>query len=268
MSDSTAPNSAYRFSSQEFLGNTGGVEPSKVPIDITSALWHLWTKYWLAILITTVVGYILPTVVVERVLQIKLDGFDAQTFRSNPLPSIFAVILTVWEVLASAYLTLFILNKEYHLNVDGRAYVLKTWPILLLSFLVYLGLMIGALLLIIPSIIFYCATVVAGPVLLVEEENVIGSIKRSIDMTRGHRWTIFWGTIGYVIFLVLLAFGLGLLVWPVIEAVGGNFSFAEIGAFFDPVYDVAGTLFPIAIYSGLRKFWRGDEPDELASLFD
>lgn len=265
------PSSSYKFDSRDFLGDERDgrvIQPAIVTMDVTSALWRLWTKYWLAILITTLMGYFLPSVFAQRVLGLTAAGNTLDGFLSAPVAGLFSMIQSLWGVMACAYLTYFILAKEYQLSIDWQAYVQKTWPIFLVSVLLILGMILGFLLLIVPGIIFYCASIVALPLLLIDEEDPINAIRRSFVMTKGQRWTIFWASVAYTIILILCMFVVGLVVMPVFEAVGEILSFEEIGEFFDPIYDIAFALFPVAIYEGLRKLWRGDAPEQLASVFD
>jgi hypothetical protein len=91
----------------------------------------------------------------------------------------------------------------------------KFWPVLGLVLLVFLGVALGCILLIVPGIILALAWSAAQPALVLEDRGVFGSFKRSLDLTRGKRWSIFLlyflvGLIAVVIEVVLQAFSGGL----------------------------------------------------------
>lgn len=86
------------------------------------------------------------------------------------------------------------------------------------TFLFGLGVAFGLVLLIVPGVIFALAYFLYGFVIADEVTDPITAMKRSADLTRGHRGRLFKG--GVVAFLVillgLLAFGVGILLsYPV-----------------------------------------------------
>jgi hypothetical protein len=85
----------------------------------------------------------------------------------------------------------------------------KFWPLLGLAILVCLGVGLGAILLIIPGIILGLAWSVAMPALVLEDRGIFAAFRRSAELTRHRRWSIFLllflvGLVSAVIELVLL----------------------------------------------------------------
>jgi hypothetical protein len=84
----------------------------------------------------------------------------------------------------------------------------------------FIGL--GAVLLIIPGIIFATMVYVASPACVVEKEGVFASMQRSRDLTSGYRWRIFVVMLGVNLlvlvawFVVRLGAMAGTAPWPVI----------------------------------------------------
>jgi hypothetical protein len=68
-------------------------------------------------------------------------------------------------------------------------------PLAALGAVLYLGGVVGFLALIVPGVLWGLATFVAMPAAAVERVGVIPAIRRSLELTRGHRSTIF----GYVL---------------------------------------------------------------------
>lgn len=73
-------------------------------------------------------------------------------------------------------------------------------PLLLLQLLKGLIIFIGGICFIIPGIIATYALSVSVPAMMIEDLEVTDSIRRSFDLTKGHRWRIF----GYYLFYSLI----------------------------------------------------------------
>src|SRR5262249_9742953 len=67
----------------------------------------------------------------------------------------------------------------------------KFWSIVGLAILQWLGITIGFLLLIVPGIILFIRWSTALPACVVEGLGPLASMKRSAELTKGHRWKIF-----------------------------------------------------------------------------
>ncbi len=78
-------------------------------------------------------------------------------------------------------------------TLDGmwRIAVRKGWPILAASLGIGLAVMLGALLLVLPAFVAYCALWVAVPAIAMEPElALLDAFRRSRALTRGHRLSI------------------------------------------------------------------------------
>jgi hypothetical protein len=109
-------------------------------------------------------------------------------------------------------------------------------PVLGVAILVGLITGIGMLLLVVPGIIASVMLWVAIPAAVVERPGVIDSLKRSVELTKGYRWTIFGILIVIGIVLIIITFVLSYIllsaagytvynigIW-VLQAVMGAFS--------------------------------------------
>lgn len=56
--------------------------------------------------------------------------------------------------------------------------------------LVWLATLAGMLLLVVPGVMVMVATAVAIPAAVVERPGVVGAFRRSLELTRGHRWPL------------------------------------------------------------------------------
>jgi len=85
-------------------------------------------------------------------------------------------------------------------------------PILGLGIVMFLGFLLGWMLLLVPGMIVAVMWSVAMPVLVVERRGILASLQRSRDLTRKHRWPIFGIYLAYFIayiglYLALTAMG-------------------------------------------------------------
>ncbi len=65
------------------------------------------------------------------------------------------------------------------------------WPVLLtVAILVAVAISVGLLVLVVPGIVLYLMLVFAAPVSVLERGSVRESLRRSVLLTRGHRWRI------------------------------------------------------------------------------
>lgn len=67
----------------------------------------------------------------------------------------------------------------------------KFWPLLGLALLLGLAVLAGTLLLIVPGVMLVLAWSAAFPALVLEDRGVFAAFRRSADLTRGRRWSIF-----------------------------------------------------------------------------
>lgn len=84
----------------------------------------------------------------------------------------------------------------------------KLPPVLMVSIVQGFFIFIGMMLCGVPGIIAACMLAVAVPVAVIENAGVTKSINRSMDLTKGFRWTVF----GVIFTIGLLQFALGLAI--------------------------------------------------------
>ena len=149
-------------------------------------------------------------------------------------------------------------------------------PLIGLYVLMYLGMVAGMLLLIVPGVILALMWSAAGPALIVERIGVIAAFGRSRALTKGHRWAIFglWLLVGALFWMVMAV---------VMLATVGTFSLARLGALssagqlpiaYHAVSVVTGTLLTAVtgvlfarLYFALREAAEGPGNAELADIF-
>jgi len=105
---------------------------------------------------------------------------------------------------------LFIASKTAGIKMDLKALFelgLKFWkPYLIIYVLLYLALIAGLILLIVPGIIISVRLIFSEFHLIFDKLKPIDAMKLSWNSTKGYRWTIFWGyfLIGLVVSIPLI----------------------------------------------------------------
>ena len=144
-------------------------------------------------------------------------------------------------------------------------------PLLGLAILMALGVFIGFILLVVPGIILSVMWIVAAPTVVAEKRGVMESFQRSRDLTRGHRWAIFFLALMYGIASMII----GWAVLGVGMATAGSFAAAAtspINLILTPLVNVVSAVISAAgiasIYYELRSIKEGVGAEQIASVFD
>lgn len=136
-------------------------------------------------------------------------------------------------------------------------------PMIGLTILTSIVVAIGFLLVIVPGIIFYLMLSVAVPVLVEERRGVIGSMRRSMELTKGSRWRIFLLMVVLVIgyFIIAAILGLLTLVAPgmILMAAIQGLTGAAAGLFFAAMV--------ASLYVELRTVKEGAAVETLGAIF-
>jgi uncharacterized membrane protein YhdT len=144
-------------------------------------------------------------------------------------------------------------------------------PLFGLGILVGLGVLAGAIFLIVPGIYLALCWAVSSPVMVVERLGVTASMQRSMQLTQNHRWAILGLVVLYVIAYMIVMAIVGAIV-------GGSMaSFAEpahpplalliVLTLVGVVASVIGTVGAAAVYFELRQIKEGVGVEELARVF-
>jgi len=155
-------------------------------------------------------------------------------------------------------------GRPVRLSESARQGLARFFPILGTAILATFAAGLGMLLLIVPGMILMLMYSVAQPVCVVERLGPAASLRRSAELTKGYRWTIFG---------VLILVG-------IINAIltnGGSFLFLWL---FGPlvtsillfVISAADTAFNailfVVIYHDLRVLKEGIDIEKIAAVFD
>ena len=119
---------------------------------------------------------------------------------------IVTVVLAVVQAGAVTYATV------RHLNGERASFkeMLETGlrrapPVVLSGLLVWLAVLAGTLLLVVPGVVLMVATSLALPATVVERPGARGAFRRSLALTKGHRWPLFAAGLAVLVVVWVLA---------------------------------------------------------------
>ena len=139
-----------------------------------------------------------------------------------------------------------------------------------MALLISLAFMLGFLLLVVPGIMLILRWSAALPALVVERAGILGSLGRSRDLTRGHRWAI----LGFLLVLALIdlvVFGvLGFGGWGLAKSLpgaAGATASQVVNLVSNAVLSTVNGAATAALYFELRRAGDGGLADETAEAF-
>jgi hypothetical protein len=136
-------------------------------------------------------------------------------------------------------------------------------PLMGLAFLVALLMVIGLICLIIPGLFLYTIWFVSVAACVVERTGARASMRRSRELTKGHRWKVF----GIVLLLILLS-----LVNPLLQLVLTSAAGETLALIGTAIWTAIGSAFSSVIiavtYYELRAAKEGIDIEQIASVFD
>jgi len=154
-------------------------------------------------------------------------------------------------------------NRPVNLVESLKVGLRRFLPVLGLAFLAALLVVLGFALLIIPGLILYTMWFVAVAACVVERTGPWTSMRRSRELTKGHRWKIF----GVALLLMLLSL-VNRVLRLVLVSTGGE-TLALIGTMIWIAIGYAFSSVVVAVsYYELRAAKEGIDIEQIASVFD
>jgi hypothetical protein len=129
----------------------------------------------------------------------------------------------------------------------------KFWPVVGLVLLIALGVALGLMLVIVPGVILALAWSAAQPALVLEDRGVFDSFKRSLDLTRRKRWSIFL----LYFLVVLVAIVVEVLVFALSGGMRGLVSLSSTNTVVSSLLSVIATPFSAVLSAALFNHLRG-----------
>ncbi|HEY6003934.1 MAG TPA: hypothetical protein VIV57_13740 [Anaeromyxobacter sp.] len=182
------------------------------------------------------------------------------------------ILLAVIQAGAVTYGTVRHLSDERpRLGDMLRAGFRRGLPVVGVGVALWVGTVVGLLVLVVPGVMFMVASSVAIPAAVVEKPGILGAFRRSFTLTRGRRWPLFAAWLAVVVIVWVLAAViqvgatlLSVLLPPQARAVG-----AIMGSQLGNVFFSALPLIGIAVaYHELRAEKEGVDTAALAKVFE
>jgi len=154
-------------------------------------------------------------------------------------------------------------NRPVNLLESLKVAFRRFLPLIVLALLETVLLMLGLILLIVPGIMLYTMWLVGVAACVVERTGPWRSLRRSQELTKGHRWKIFG------LFLLLLLFS---LISPLLQLLLNATAGATAAAIGNAIWTAFGSAFSSVViavtYYDLRVAKEGIDIEQIASVFD
>src|SRR5262245_43010823 len=223
------------------------------------------SRNFVAFFIVAVVAY-LPLVLLERAQTVAATSGDLSlTFILIAVSFVLLIVLSMLSqavILQAAFRDM--RNQPVNLIESLQIGLRRFLPIVGLALLTGILVGLGVLLLIVPGLILYTMWFVGLPACIVERLGPWSSLKRSAELTKGHRWKLF-GLLALLMLISLVVsgvteFALGALAGAIVALIG-KLVVSAIWAAFSSVL-VAVT------YHDLRVAKEGIDIEQIAAVFD
>jgi hypothetical protein len=140
----------------------------------------------------------------------------------------------------------------------------RVLPVLGVALLVGLLSGLSAILLIFPAFIVVTMLFVAMPVCIVEQLGPVASLKRSSQLTKGHRWKIF----GLWLLVMIAAGVVSLILSKIAGTLGGPAAAMIVELGWNALAGAFNAVMVVVTYHDLRVAKEGVDTDQIASVFD
>jgi hypothetical protein len=239
--------------------------------------FRIWAKNFIPFMLITALIY--APVLIWGISSVQGE-MDIEQFLSAARTLQFIGGLTILlNVLLSAALTYGVVmelqGERASIGACIATGLVRFFPALGTGLLTLLAMAGGLLLLIIPGVIVFCMLYVATQASVLERPGVLGALRRSRELTKGHKFEIF----GLVFLLGLLGFGLGFLCRAIALPRLGDEAYLEETMRNLPMYmymnlaeqmivgSISAVMASVAYYF-LRAEKEGTSAAELAAVFD
>lgn len=156
------------------------------------------------------------------------------------------------------------LGRDFPVGESFRKGLARILPIFGMLIVEGLGLLIGFILLVIPGYILFVMWYVALPAVVVERLGPMAALRRSAELTKGHRWKIFG-----IIFVMAIVAG---IIGGVVNVVGLTFhnhvAHTVIQYLFQALLIAFESVVGVVLYHDLRAAKEGINTERIAAVFD
>lgn len=248
---------------------TFGVEPTVGKISVGrvfaqsfGVLGRAWAQYYLVSLVIALFG--LPAI---GNLLVKGNG------ALHLAAAVCAVVKPIFALVAQAALIDGTMRLLAGPSMDLRAAfgvgLRRVLPYLAATLILVLGIMLGAILLIVPGIILACMYGLSPVVAVVERLGPIASQTRSRELTRNNRWRILGASMLFYLIPTLLVAGAAFAAGVThASSLPISVSLQVVSLVFGLVATPLYVTFPVILYDHLRQATASFGPRGISGVFD
>jgi hypothetical protein len=139
----------------------------------------------------------------------------------------------------------------------------RVLPVIGVGLLVGIGAGLGMVLLLVPGLILFTMWYVSTPSCVVERLGPVASMRRSAELTKGHRWKVFG-----MFILVAIIGGIGSgIVLGVMTAAGVTIG-TVLNLIWAAVFGAYSAVLVVVTYHDLRVDKEGVDTDQIAAVFE
>jgi hypothetical protein len=239
----------------------------------------VWWKHVLAFTAMSIVVYAPLTAVLGAFLAAATAG-NAPSQEGLPRLAVaggavwlLTLVLAVVQAGAVTYGTVRHLSGERVAVAEMiRVGLRRGLPVVAVGLLLWLGIVLGMVLLFVPGLMLLVASCVAIPAAVVERPGTLGAIRRSFALTRGYRWGLFAAGLAVTVIVWVLAAVVQVgatvvstLLLPQQQAMVGTIVASQLGNVFFSALPLVGIS---VAYHELRVAKEGIDTAALAKVFE
>ena len=186
--------------------------------------------------------------------------------------SLFAALLGVLLMVVFSMLSQAVIVHAAFQNMRGRPVQIadainvamqRFFPILGVALLTAVLAGLGMLAFLVPGFILLIMWFVAIPACVVEQRGSWASMRRSAELTKGHRWKIF----GMLILMLIISMVVTSLI-AVIIAFGGPILVFAVNLAWTAIWGAFYAIMAVVTYHDLRVAKEGIDIEKIAGVFD
>jgi uncharacterized membrane protein len=239
--------------------------------------FRIWIKNFIPFMIITTLIY--APLLIWGVSAVQGEMDYAHLKRISDVAKYSPMLIPLLNIFVSAALTYGVVmtlqGQRASIGACIGTGLVRFFPVLGVAIVSGLCIIGGFIALVIPGIIVFCMLYVATQVSVLERPGVMGALRRSRELTTGHRFEIF----GLLFILFLITFGLTKIIEAVMLPHAGDPSHYEETLRRIPAYmyvDLAralvvgsiGSVMAAVTYYFLRMEKEGTSATELAQIFE
>jgi uncharacterized membrane protein len=155
-------------------------------------------------------------------------------------------------------------GRPVNLSESVNVALARFFPIIGLAIINAFGIVIGLMLFIIPGLILLTMWFVGVPACMVERLGPWQSLKRSVQLTKGHRWKLF----GIILLVYVAAAIVSQLITVALTAIGGFVIGLLATLAWNTIWGAFFATLVVVTYYELRSANEGVDIEQIASVFD